>query len=118
MKTLLKGLAPALLVAVTLGVAMAKLPPAAPMDPAKAEEKKAKDAATTAAVAAQQAKAEDRAAARYVMDQKAKGKAVTPQMASNAADMEVKAKEAAAKVPGAQPPAPAAPMAKPMAAKK
>ena len=123
MKTLLKGLAPALLVAVTLGVAFAKLPPAAPMDPAKAEEKKAKDAATAATVAAQQAKAEDRAAARYMMDQKAKGKAVTPQMASNAAEMDAKAKEAAAKVSGAQPPAPAAPAApmaaaKPMAAKK
>lgn len=119
MKNLLKGLAPALLVAVTLGVAFAKLPPAAPMDPAKAEEKKAKDTATAAVVAAQQAKAEDRAAARYMMDQKAKGKAVTPQMTSNAAEMDAKAKEAVAKVPGVQP-APAAPMAaaKPMAAKK
>ena len=85
MKAWLTGLAPALLVAVTLGVAVAKLPPTPPMDPAKAEEKKAK------------------------------GKAVTPQMASNSAEMEAKAKEAAAKVPGAQP-APAAPPAKPMAA--
>ena len=118
MKTLLKGLAPALLVVVTLGVAIAKLPPAAPMDPAKAEEKKAKDAATAAAVAAQQAKAEDRAAARYMMDQKAKGRAVLPQMASNSADMEAKAKDAASKVPGAQLPVPAALPSKPMAAIK
>lgn len=115
MKAWLTGLAPALLVAVTLGVAVAKLPPAPPMDPAKAEEKKAKDAATAAVGAAQQAKAEDRVAARYMMEQKAKGNAVTPQMASNSAEMEAKAKEAAAKVPGAQP-APPAPPAQPMAA--
>jgi hypothetical protein len=123
MKAWLTGFAPALLVAVTLGVAVAKLPPAPPMDPAKAEEKKAKDAATAATVAAQQAKAEDRVAARYMMEEKAKGKAVTPQLAPNSAEMEAKAKEAAAKVPGAQPapPAPPAPpmaAAKPMAAKK
>lgn len=115
MKAWLTGLAPALVVAVTLGVAVAKLPPAPPMDPAKAEEKKVKDAAAAAVTAAQQAKAEDRVAARYMMEQKATGKAVTPQMAPNSAEMEAKAKEAASKVPGAQP-APPAPPAQPMAA--
>jgi ABC-type microcin C transport system permease subunit YejB len=117
MKAWLTGLAPALFVVVTLGVAVAKLPPAPPMDPAAAEAKKAKDAATAATAAAQQAKAEDRVAARYIMEQKAKGKAVTPQMAANTAEMEAKAKEAASKVPGAQPAPPAAP-AKPVAAAK
>jgi hypothetical protein len=120
MKAWLTGLAPALVVAVTLGVAVAKLPPTPPMDPAKAEEKKAKDDATAAVAAAQQAKAEDKVAARYMMEQKAKGKAVTPQMASNSAEMEAKAKEAASKVPVAQPAPPAKPMAAatPMAPKK
>ena len=122
MKAWVTGLAPAVLVAVTLGVAVAKLPPAPPLDPAKAEEKKAKDAAGAAAGAAQLAKAEDKVVARYLMEQKAKGKAVTPQMAPNAAALEAKAKELAAQVPGAQPvPAvPAKPMAaaKPMAPKK
>ncbi len=115
MKAWLTGLAPALLVALTLGVAIAKLPPAPPVDPAAAEEKKAKDAAAAAKGAALQAKYEDRAAARYMMEQKAKGKAVTPQMPSNWAEMDAKAKEAASKVPGAQP-APAAAPAAPAAA--
>ncbi|MEO8136061.1 MAG: formate dehydrogenase [Betaproteobacteria bacterium] len=111
MKAWLTGLIPGLVVVFTLGVAAAKLPAAPPMDPAKAEEKKAKDAATKATGAAQQAKAEDRVAARYIMEQKAKGKAVTPQMAANSAEMEAKAKEAAAKVPAAQPAPAAAPAA-------
>ncbi len=114
MKPWTKALAPALLVLFTLGYATAKLPAAPPMDPAKAEEKKAKDAAAAAAAAAQQAKAEDRAVAHYIMEQKAKGKAVTPQMAANTAEMEAKAREAAAKVPGAHP----APAANPAPAKK
>ena len=112
MKAWLTGLVPAALVAVTLGVAVAKLPAVPPMDPAKAEEKRAKDAAAAAVGAAQLAKAEDRVAARYLMEQKAKGKAVTPQMAPNAAALEAKAKEAASMIPGAL----AAPAAKPMAA--
>jgi hypothetical protein len=111
MKAWVKALVPATLVVLTLGYAMAKLPAAPPMDPAKAEEKKAKDAASAATAAAQQAKAEDRTVAHYIMEQKAKGKAVTPQMAANTAEMEAKAREASAKVPGAQP-APATPPAK------
>src|SRR5258706_12085773 len=109
MKTWMKSLTPALLVAVTLGVAFAKIQAPTPLDPAKAEEKKAKDAAAAAMTAAQQAKAEDRAAARYMQEQKAKGKMVTPQMPPNAADWEAKAKEAAAKAAAAS--AAAAPMA-------
>src|SRR6186713_2792495 len=120
MKALLIALLPMALVVGTLGLAVAKLPAAPPMDPAKAEEKKAKDAATAAAGAALQAKAEDRAAAHYSTQQKAKGKVVTPQMQPNWGEMEAKAKEAASKVPGAQPAPATQPVAaaNPMAVKK
>jgi hypothetical protein len=66
------------------GIALAKLPPSPPMDDkakAAAEEKKAKDAAAAEAVKQQQARAEDRAVARYQADMKAMGKTPpTPQM--------------------------------------
>ena len=101
MKVFLSALVSMSLIGGTLGVA-AKLPPAASLDPAKAEEKKAKDAATAAVGAMQQAKAEDRVAAYYISQQKAKGKAVTPQMPSNWGEMEAKAKDAASKVPGVE----------------
>lgn len=114
MKSLLTALLPLALVAGSLGIAVAKLPAAPPMDPAKADEKKAKDAASAASAAALQAKAEDRAAAHYLTRQKAKGNVVTPQMQSNWRELEAKAKEAASKVPGAQP----APATQPMAAAK
>jgi hypothetical protein len=52
---------------------------------AAAEEKKAKDAAAAEAAKAQQAKAEDRVVARYMAEQKAKGKTVTPQMGPTSA---------------------------------
>jgi hypothetical protein len=64
-------------------LAVAKLPPPPPMDEkakAAAEEKKAKDAAAAAADAAALARAEDRVAARYLAEQRAKGQVVTPQM--------------------------------------
>ena len=81
--TTLRALFAAGLVVATFGIALAKLPPAPPMDDkakVAAEEKKAKDAAAAEAGKAQQAKAEDRVAARYIAEQKAKGKVVTPQM--------------------------------------
>jgi len=113
MKAWFTAAVPLTLIAFSLSVAIAKLPPAAPVDPAKAEEKKVRDAAAAATTAAQQARAEDRAAAKYLQTQKAKGNAVTPQMAANSAEMEAKAKEAAAKVaalgaPAGAPPAVAA----------
>ena len=119
MKSFVTALVPLALIAVALGVS-AKLPGTPPMDPTKAEEKKVKDAATAAAGAASQAKAEDRTVAHYVQQQKAKGRAVTPQMLSNWGEMEAKAKEAASKVPGAQSAPATQPMAaaKPMAVKK
>jgi hypothetical protein len=81
--TTLRALLAAGLVAVSFGIAVAKLPPAPPMDDkakAAAEEKKAKDAAAADAGKAQDAKAQDRVAARFIAEQKANGKVVTPQM--------------------------------------
>jgi hypothetical protein len=83
MTTTLRALAAAGLVMFFFGWAVAKLPPPPPMDEkakAAAEEKKAKDAAAADAAKAAQTKAEDRVAARYIAEQKAKGKTVTPQM--------------------------------------
>ena len=85
--TTLRALIAAGLVVATFGWAVAKLPPPAPLDDkakAAAEEKKAKDATAADAAKAAQAKAEDRVAARYIAEQKAKGKAVTPQMGPTA----------------------------------
>ena len=70
MTTTIRGLLGAVLVLVCFGVAVAKLPPAPPLTDAQ------KAAAEAGKVA--QARAEDRAAARYFAEMKAKGKAVTP----------------------------------------
>ena len=86
--TTLRALVAAFLVVATFGLSVAKLPPPAPMDDkakAAAEEKKAKDAAAAEAAKAAQARAEDRVAARYMAEQKSKGKAITPQMGATAA---------------------------------
>ena len=85
--TTLRALIAAALVIATFGWAVAKLPPPPPMDEkakAAAEEKKAKDAAAAEAAKVAQAKAEDRVAARYMAEQKAKGVVVKPQMSSTA----------------------------------
>jgi hypothetical protein len=85
--TTLRALLAAGLVVVTFGLALAKLPPAPPMDDkakAAAEEKKTKDAATADAAKQAQARAEDRVAARYIAEQKALGKSVSPQMGPTA----------------------------------
>ncbi len=105
----LRALVAAGAVVAGFGIALAKLPPAPPMDEkakAVAEEKKAKDAATAEAVKAQQAKAEDRVAARYIAEQKAKGRVVTPQIAPTAMATAAPATGAAPAAKGA--PAPAA----------
>jgi hypothetical protein len=62
----------------------AKLPPPPPVDPVKAAEAKAKQDETAAKDKALLATAEDRVAARYIKEQKAKGKDVKPQMAATA----------------------------------
>jgi len=86
--TTLRAMAAALLVIGAFGIAVAKLPaPPPPTDAQKAaaEEKKAKDAAAADVAKKQQAAAEDRVAARYIAEQKAKGHVVTPQMGPAAA---------------------------------
>jgi hypothetical protein len=86
MMTTLRALVAAGLVAFAFGWAVAKLPPPPPMDEkakAAAEEKKAKDAAAAETEKADLARAQDRVVARYTAEQKAKGKMVTPQMASS-----------------------------------
>lgn len=80
--TTLRALLAAALVIAGFGLALGKLPAPPPMDDkakAAAEEKKAKDAAAADAAKAAQAKAEDRVVARYMAEQKAMGKTVTPQ---------------------------------------
>ena len=108
--TTLRALLAAGIVVTTFGLAVAKLPAPAPLDDkakAAAEEKKAKDAAAAEAAKAAQAKAEDRVAARYIAEQKAKGKTVTPQMGPSAvaAATPVAAKGAAPPAKGALAPA-------------
>jgi len=104
--TTLRALFAAGIVIATFGLALAKLPAPPPMDDkakAAAEEKKAKDAAAAEAAKAAQARAEDRVVARYIAEQKAKGKTVTPQMGAAEMASTTSAKSAAA---------PAAPPAK------
>jgi hypothetical protein len=88
MNTTLRALSSAVLVVALFGVAVAKLPaPPPPTEEQKAaaEAKKAKDAAAAEAAKQAQARAEDRVAARYIAEQKAKGHTVTPQMGAAAA---------------------------------
>ncbi len=86
--TTLRALFAAALVVLGFGIALAKLPPAPPMDDkakAAAEEKKAKDAAAAEVGKQQQARAEDRVVSKYQADMKAAGKPVpAPQMAASA----------------------------------
>lgn len=108
-RTTRRALFAAGVVVATFSVAVAKLPAPPPMDDkakAVAEEKKAKDAASAEAVKAQQTRAEDRVATRYIAEQKAKGKAVTAQMgpAAMVAASSAKAPATAAKQTPAAPP--------------
>src|SRR4051794_35357681 len=85
--TTLRAIIGASLVLAAFGVATAKLPAPPPLNDAQkaaAEEKKAKDATAADLAKQQQARAEDRVAARYIADQKAKGINVTPQMGPSA----------------------------------
>ena len=75
MKTIRAILAAAFVVA-SFGIAVAKLPPAAPLTDVQKAEAKAKADAAADLAKQQQAKAEDRVAAQYFADMKAKGKVV------------------------------------------
>lgn len=98
--TTLRAIATAALVAGTFSLALAKLPPPQLTDAQKtaAEEKKAKDAAAAEVEKQALAKAEDRTAARYFAEMKAKGKQASPPQT--------------AATGGAPPPAKGAPAAK------
>jgi len=99
--TTLRALIAAALVVGLFGVAVAKLPPPTDAQKAAAAENKAKDAAAAEVAKAQQTKAEDRVAAHYFADMKAKGKAVSPPQALPAP---AAAPAAAAPSKGAGPP--------------
>ncbi len=106
MTTTIRGLMGAALVLACFGAAVAKLPPAPPLTDAQkaaAEEKKAKDAAAAEAGKVAQARAEDRIAARYFAEMKAKGKAATPAQMPPATPAAPAAKAGAAPAKAAAP---------------
>ena len=106
MTTTIRGLTGAVLVLACFGAAMAKLPPPPPLTDAQkaaAEEKKAKDAAAAEAAKAAQARAEDRIAALYFAEMKAKGKAVAPAQMPPASPAAPAAKAGAAPAKAAAP---------------
>lgn len=83
--TTIRGLIGAALVLTCFGAAVAKLPPPTDAQKAAAAAKKEKDAAAAQVAKDQLMRAEDRTAARYYSEMKAKGKAVpAPQMPSAA----------------------------------
>ena len=73
MQTTIRALIGATLVVTAFGVAVAKLPPAPPMTDQQKAEKAAKDKATADAAKAELTRAEDKAVANYVANEKAKG---------------------------------------------
>jgi hypothetical protein len=84
MNTTLRALSSAILVVALFGVAVAKLPAPPPQTEEQKTAKKAKDDAAAAKAKQDQARAEDRVAARYIAEQKAKGVTVTPQLGPTA----------------------------------
>lgn len=83
MTTTLRALIAAGVVIASFGLAVAKLPPPDEAAKAAAEQKKEKDAAAAAADAAALGKAQDRAVANYMGEQKAKGKAINPSVGAS-----------------------------------
>ena len=95
MTTTLRALIAAGVVIASFGLAVAKLPPLTDEQKAAAAAKKEKDAEVAAKDAANLAKAQDRVASKYISDERAKGKTVTPQMGPTppAAAADAKAKK-------------------------
>lgn len=98
MQTTIRALIAASAVVGVFGVAVAKLPPAPPLSDQQKAEKAAKDKASADAEKAALAKAEDKAIANYVANEKAKGKTVslpsaaaTPAAGSSGADKSLSA---------------------------
>ncbi len=100
----------AVVIAAFAAHASAKLPAPPPVDPAKAEEAKVKDAAAKQKAAELQAKYEDKAAANFAARAKAEGKEFKPVLGAGVQPPPPPPPVAAA--------APAAPVAAPVAAKK
>jgi hypothetical protein len=113
-----RSIAVAVALAVASGVALAKLPaPAAPTDAQKAAaaEGAAKTAHAGKVGAFQQCESENRVAAKYIAAEKAKGKAITPQLTQpcvNPGPLQTAGAAAAAPAPVANPAAAPAPAAK------
>jgi len=114
-----RSIAVAVALAVASGVALAKLPaPAAPTDAQKAAaaEAAAKTAHAGKVGAYQQCEAESRVAAKYIAAEKAKGKAIMPQLTQPCVNpgpfQTAGAAAAAAPAPVAKPAAAPAPAAK------
>jgi hypothetical protein len=80
MTTTLRALIAAGVVVASFGLAVAKLPPLTDEQKAAAEQKKGKDAAAAEKEKAALAAVQDRVVSKYIAEQKAKGKTVTPQM--------------------------------------
>jgi TctA family transporter len=85
MTTTLRALIAAGVVVASFGLAVAKLPPLTDEQKTAAAAKKDKDAEVAKKDAADLAKAQDRAASKYIAEQKAKGVTVTPQMGATPA---------------------------------
>jgi hypothetical protein len=79
MRTTFRALIAAGVVVASFGLAVAKLPPLTDEQKAAAAAKKDKDAEVAKKDAADLAKAQDRAASKYIAEQRAQGKTVTPQ---------------------------------------
>ena len=97
--------------ALVSGVALAKLPAAPPVDPAKAEEAKAKAAEAAKKESELMTKYQDKAVERYAAELKVKGKELKPYVAPvaptpAAAPAAASPAPAAAPVAAATPPAP------------
>jgi hypothetical protein len=86
MSTTLRALIAAGVVVASFGLAIAKLPPPDDAAKAAAAAKKEKDAATADKAKAELTAVEDRVASRYIAEQKAKGKTVTPQIGATSPD--------------------------------
>ena len=85
MRTTFRALIAAGVVVASFGLAVAKLPPPDDAAKAAAAAKKDKDAEVAQKDAADLAKAQDRVAAKYTAEERAKGKTVTPQMGATPA---------------------------------
>ena len=85
MGTTFRALIAAGVVVASFGLAVAKLPPLTDEQKAAAAAKKDKDAEVAQKDAADLARAQDRVAAKYTGEQRAKGKTVTPQIAATPA---------------------------------